>query len=164
MATRSLRRASAPRNVDRATIAREPDVADRSPVDLSRLAQKMKDDWDRRACENARFYSASDDWQSEEAVRASGERDAHVLLRGLEAFLHPRMRVLEVGCGIGRLLRALAPRFAEIHGVDVSGEMIRRGRAWLADCPNVALHETSGVDLGLFADEWFDFAYSYVTF
>ncbi len=124
----------------------------------------MKADWDHRAQENARFYIASDDWQSEQAFRASGVRDAALLLRGLEGFLHPQMRALEIGCGIGRLLRVLVPRFAELHGVDVSGEMVRRGREWLRDCPNVFLHETSGVDLSRFAKGWFDFVYSYITF
>ncbi|HEV8674353.1 MAG TPA: class I SAM-dependent methyltransferase [Methylomirabilota bacterium] len=128
------------------------------------LAAKMKADWDRRAEENARCYIASHEWQSEEVFRASGERDAALIVRGLDDFLRPHMRVLEVGCGIGRLLRVLAPRFAELHGVDVSGEMIRRGRAWLADCPNVVLHENSGVDLELFPDARFDFVFSYITF
>jgi len=34
------------------------------------------------------------------------------------------MRVLEIGCGAGRLTRALAKLFGEVHGVDVSGEMV----------------------------------------
>src|SRR3990172_3512403 len=102
----------------------------------------MKADWDLRAQENVRFYIASDEWQNDEVFRASGARDAALLTRGLEELLHPRMRILEIGCGIGRLLRVLAPRFAELHGVDVSGEMIRKGREWLADCPNILLHET----------------------
>lgn len=131
---------------------------------LFALAAKMKADWDHRARENARFYIVSDDWKSEEAFWASGVRDAALILRGLEGFLHPRMRVLEIGCGIGRLLRALAPRFAELHGVDVSGEMIRQGTALLADCPNVALHETNGVNLTLFKEGRFDFVFSYITF
>ncbi len=133
-------------------------------VDIRNLAAKMKTDWDLRAQENARFYIASDDWQNEEAFRASGVRDAALVIRGLEGFLHPEMRVLEIGCGIGRLLRVLAPRFAELHGIDVSGEMIQRGRDWLADCPNVFLHETSGVDLGIFPTGAFDFVYSCITF
>lgn len=124
----------------------------------------MKADWDHRARENARFYIASDDCKSEEMFWASGVRDAAIILRGLEGFLHPRMRVLEIGCGIGRLLRALAPRFAELHGVDVSGEMVRQGTALLADCRNVVLHETNGVDLASFEEGWFDFVFSYITF
>ncbi len=135
-----------------------------NPVDIRNLAAKMKADWNLRALENARFYIASDDWQNEEAFRASGVRDAALVVRGLEGFLHPEMRVLEIGCGIGRVLRVLAPRFAELHGIDVSGEMIQRGRDWLADCPNVSLHETSGVDLKMFTDGWFDCVYSHITF
>ena len=53
------------------------------------------------------------------------------------------MRVLEIGCGAGRMTRALAG----IFGVNVSGEMIARGRQLLAGVPNVHLHRNSGVDL-----------------
>lgn len=134
------------------------------PADLTRLSAKMKSDWDRRAEENARYYIASNNWESDETFRASGVADVEVLLRGLEGFLRPSMRVLEIGCGIGRLLRVLAARFVELHGVDVSGEMIRQGGEWLNTCPNVRLHETSGVDLALFPDAWFQFVYSYITF
>jgi len=34
-------------------------------------------------------------------------------------------RALEIGCGPGRLMRPLAAHFAEIHGVDVSDQMIQ---------------------------------------
>jgi SAM-dependent methyltransferase len=132
--------------------------------ELPHLSAKMKADWDARAREDARFYIAADDFRSEEAFEASGQRDAALLTRGLEGFLRPHMRVLEIGCGIGRLLRVLAPRFREVHGVDVSGEMVRRGRERLRGCGNVFLHETSGVDLRAFAPRSFDFVYSYVTF
>ena len=56
-----------------------------SPVDLPNLTAKMTVDWDRRAQENARFYIASDDWQSDEVFRASGVRDAALVIRGLSA-------------------------------------------------------------------------------
>jgi len=39
----------------------------------------------------------------------------------------PRLRLLEIGCGIGRMTRALAEIFGEVYATDVSGEMIRRG-------------------------------------
>jgi SAM-dependent methyltransferase len=36
------------------------------------------------------------------------------------------MRVLEIGCGAGRVTRALAGVFGEVVGVDISGEMVGR--------------------------------------
>jgi SAM-dependent methyltransferase len=37
-------------------------------------------------------------------------------------------RVLEVGCGIGRLFAGLADRFGEVWGIDISSAMIEEGR------------------------------------
>ena len=75
-----------------------------------------------------------------------------------------RMRVLEIGCGAGRMTRALAGIFGEVHGVDGSGEMIARGRQLLAGVPNVHLHRNSGVDLLVLGDLRFDFAFSFIVF
>ena len=68
------------------------DVYTANPVDIRNLAAKMKTDWDLRAQENARFYIASDDWQNEAAFRASGMRDAALVIRGLEARLESLTR------------------------------------------------------------------------
>lgn len=38
-------------------------------------------------------------------------------------------RVLELGCGMGRLFEGLSRRFGEIWGTDISMEMIRQGRS-----------------------------------
>jgi hypothetical protein len=54
--------------------------------------------------------------------------------------------------------------FAEIHGVDVSGEMVRLARERLRHTPNAHPHCTSGSDLAPFPDETFDFVYSYAVF
>jgi ubiquinone/menaquinone biosynthesis C-methylase UbiE len=57
------------------------------------------------------------------------------LNRRLDALPFARPRVLEIGCGTGALLRALAPRIAQGIGLDVSTEMLRRARARCADTP-----------------------------
>ena len=41
-------------------------------------------------------------------------------------------RVVEIGCGLGRITRPFAENFLEVHGVDVSAEMIERRRAAVA--------------------------------
>jgi SAM-dependent methyltransferase len=56
-------------------------------------------------------------------------------------------RVLDIGCGIGRLEVALAPRVAAIHGVDVSPAMLERARLRCANLANVQLSVGSGRDL-----------------
>ena len=92
----------------------------------------MRDDWDQRARENARYYVATGttNWTDEEFF-ASGEKTvAEQILNDTENIfqgkLPSKMRVLEIGCGAGRVTRALANVFGEVHAVDVSGEMVRQ--------------------------------------
>jgi 2-polyprenyl-3-methyl-5-hydroxy-6-metoxy-1,4-benzoquinol methylase len=69
-------------------------------------------------------------------VRLVGERHARFLSRGLR----PGARVLDVGCGRGVHLAALADRGFEVHGFEVSGRASRGidPRAKLAIAPDLA--------------------------
>jgi ubiquinone/menaquinone biosynthesis C-methylase UbiE len=60
---------------------------------------------------------------------------------------------LEIGCGAGRITRALALDFVRVVGVDVSDEMLRRAREATPD--NVALTRIDGTELP-FEDSTFD--------
>ena len=128
----------------------------------------MQREWNQRACEDANFYVA---------FGRRGQDDdeffgtAREVVAGLEWEMrrlppaHPRARrALEIGCGPGRLMLPLSKHFGEIHGVDVSDEMIRRARANLNGIPHAHPHHTSGADLAPFADESFDLIYSYAVF
>lgn len=134
-------------------------------MELLDYAAKMKADWDQRAREDPRHYIATGASHSEEAFDESARRDAALLLRGLEGFLAGRRHTaLEIGCGIGRMLRVLAPRFAELHGVDVSGEMVRQARERLHDLPHIFVHETNGLDLRPLRDASFGLVFSFLVF
>jgi SAM-dependent methyltransferase len=61
-------------------------------------------------------------------------------------------------------MRPLSRHFAEIHGVDVSDEMIRLARERLRGVPNAHPHATDGASLAQFAHASFDFVYSYAVF
>jgi ubiquinone/menaquinone biosynthesis C-methylase UbiE len=74
------------------------------------------------------------------------------------------MRVLEIGCGAGRITRALAGVFGEVHAVDVSGEMIAQARQALSAFPRVQLYRNNGMDLNVIPDVPFDFAFSTLVF
>jgi SAM-dependent methyltransferase len=73
-------------------------------------------------------------------------------------------RALEIGCGPGRLMVPMSRHFGEIHGVDVSDEMIRLAEKNLRSIPHAHPHHTTGSDLAPFADDSFDFVYSYAVF
>ncbi len=74
------------------------------------------------------------------------------------------MRVLEIGCGAGRVTRALAKVFGEIHAVDVSGEMVRQAALALGDRPNAFVYQNNGRDLTVLPALEFDFAFSSIVF
>jgi cyclopropane fatty-acyl-phospholipid synthase-like methyltransferase len=132
--------------------------------------RKMRDDWDLRARDNARHYvnTAETDWTDEQFF-ASGERTvAEEILTDMQNICQGKtpgeMRVLEIGCGAGRVTRALARLFGEVHGVDVSGEMIRICREALHDQPNASVYQNDGKDLSVVPELPFDFAFSSIVF
>ena len=125
---------------------------------------RMRDDWNRRAAEDAYYYVAFGRREQDDAEFFATAAD---VVRSLETEL-PRLpareRALEIGCGPGRLMRPMSRHFAEIHGVDVSDEMVRRASELLHDVPNAHPRRGSGADLSAFAGDWFDFVYSYAVF
>jgi len=126
------------------------------------LSGRMRDDWNRRAREDANYYVAfGRRGQPDDEFFAT----AAGVVRTLEAEL-PRLpgrgAALEIGCGPGRLMRPMSAYFDEIHGVDISDEMIRLARERLRDIPN-AYPRVAG-DLAVFGGSTFDFVYSYAVF
>ena len=122
----------------------------------------MRADWDRRARENASFYVCTTSAASAEEFGRSGVRDLEEkVLDGLE--VRPDWRVLEIGCGVGRLVKPLAARVERVVGVDLSTEMLRRAKDYCAGLSNVELLATEG-DLASLADESFDFVFSHIVF
>ena len=137
---------------------------------LDQQLEKMRRDWDERARENARFYvnTAKEQWTDEEFF-ASGERTvAEEILTDMINICQGKepgeMRVLEIGCGAGRVTRALAGLFGEVHAVDVSEEMVRQAKRALADRPNAFIYQNNGNDLSVIPPRVFDFAFSTIVF
>ena len=128
------------------------------------ISEKMKRDWNQRAAHHARFWIATENYQTEEVFAQSGQDTAQALLEAIKGLYQPSWKVLDVGCGIGRVLKPLAKHFHALVGIDVSPTMIAQSKAWLSEISNVATFETSGMDLHEFEDESFDLVYSYVAF
>ena len=131
------------------------------------LLKKMRRDWDQRARENARHYivNSRKDWTDEE-FRASGDETIalYVLTDMVNICQGKRpeeMRVLDFGCGAGRVTRALARVFGEVHGVDISAEMVKLAVESLADVSNAHFHQINGRDLESLGDLSFDFAFCF---
>jgi SAM-dependent methyltransferase len=64
--------------------------------------------------------------------------------------------VLDIGCGIGRMERALARRVGSITAIDVSLGMIEEARRRCGDLTNVVFEQCDGRDLARFCDRSFD--------
>lgn len=136
----------------------------------SELLRKMKSDWDARARENARYYVATscEEWSEEDFLR-SGERHVReVILSDMQNICQEKppdhMRILEIGCGAGRVTRMLGRCFGEVDAVDISSEMIARAQELMNGCPTVRVHQNNGKDLSTFCDESFDFVFSSIVF
>lgn len=124
----------------------------------------MKGDWEARAKEDAHKAIACDSGRNEALFRESGKRDLQLVLDGALETIKNRESALEIGCGTGRLLEPLATYFNQLYGVDISGEMVKRGRERLAHMPQIHLLEIDGLGTLPFKDGTFDFCFSYITF
>jgi ubiquinone/menaquinone biosynthesis C-methylase UbiE len=136
---------------------------------MNNVSERMREDWNQRALEDPHYYVAFGSRDQDEEGFLETARD---VLRYLEAELNrfPKgsnrraWRALEIGCGPGRLMKPFSRNVGEIHGVDVSDEMIALARQRLRGIPHAHVHATNGASLAQFADESFDFVYSYAVF
>ena len=131
----------------------------------------MRRDWDARARENARYYIATGkkDWTDEEFFQSGRMTVEEEILTDLENICQGKdpqqMRILEIGCGAGRITRALAEMFGEVFAVDVSGEMVERANHALAGLPNSRAFQNNGMDLSVLpTGKPYDFAFSSIVF
>src|SRR5690606_19873971 len=97
----------------------------------------------------------------EDLFEATGRRTAGWLVD--EGYAGPAAHVLQIGCGIGRIERHLSPHVARVFGVDISMEMIKLGRARLADLANVTLVHGDGRNLP-FPDRSMTAVFSFLVF
>lgn len=127
----------------------------------------FREDWDRRAVEDGRGYTASHDHETEAKYVESGARDAGLLLDFARLDpAHTYERALEIGSGLGRLLEFMAGRFSKVTGADVSPEMIRRAEERLGRSGKAGRCEFLLVDGDgrIPTQEKFDFVYTYTVF
>jgi len=139
-------------------------------ISIEQQLRKMKEDWDQRARENARHYVATSntEWTDEEFFSSGEKAMAEEILNDLGNICQGKppgeMRVLEIGCGAGRVTRALAKFFGEVHAVDVSAEMVRLATEALRGYSNVFVYQNNGKDLTVVPQRQFDFAFSMIVF
>jgi len=99
-------------------------------------------------------------WKLDEFF-ATGEAEIAQVLEVASGVGNPERyeQALDFGCGVGRLTNALARRFDEVIGIDISQEMITLARR-LASRENCSFELSTGADLQQFGSASFDFVYS----
>jgi ubiquinone/menaquinone biosynthesis C-methylase UbiE len=70
---------------------------------------------------------------------------------------------LEVGCGVGRLMRVISAHFKWVYGIDISESMISLSNDFLKDYPTCHTTQTDGYTIPIESNT-IDFAYSFITF
>ena len=95
-----------------------------------------------------------------ERFLATGEADVAAALAPSDELGLPaaRGRVLDLGCGVGRLARPFASRFGEYVGIDVAEGMVARARELHADLENCTF--VAAAALAQLPDASFDLVYS----
>jgi SAM-dependent methyltransferase len=96
---------------------------------------------------------------------AAGEVEIAGIDRYCAELKRPRQhrRALDFGCGVGRLSRALAARYDEVIGVDISPSMLARARELHADVHNLRFVENAKTQLDFVADCTIDLVYCVIT-
>src|SRR3954453_9609069 len=123
--------------------------------------------WDERAREDAfHFVDTRVPYRGGEDERfwTGGEEAVSRMLEMLGVELEPTDVVVDIGCGIGRLTRALAARAGEVLALDVSSEMLARAGQLNAHLDNVRWLHGDGTTLAPIADSSVDACFSHVVF
>jgi SAM-dependent methyltransferase len=99
-------------------------------------------------------------WNAEEFFR-DGEREAKRVVGMCEAnrvsVSHGKM--LDFGCGVGRMTRAFSQFFSSCVGIDVSGKMVELARKFNTDRPQCEFVASASATMP-FEDATFDFVFS----
>jgi len=74
------------------------------------------------------------------------------------------MEILEIGCGIGRILIPMSEIFGKALGVDISEKTIEVAEKYMKNISNCHVFNSNGSDLSMFDDNSIDFCYSYIVF
>ena len=124
------------------------------------LEDLMRSSWDARIANDYRGWM-NDRVENDQALWASGERDFSTLLKACELKETKHINALDLGCGVGRLLRPASKIFANVTGCDISEQALLKAKELLLDCKNISYFQGNGTNLDIFPDDQFDFVYSF---
>jgi SAM-dependent methyltransferase len=123
--------------------------------------------WDERARENALYFVDNEigyDDPDTDAFWSRGEQVVERMLGMVELTVGADQTVLDIGCGVGRLTRALASRAGRVYGLDVSREMLELAKRHNPELENVEWLHGDGAGLTVLSDSSVDGCFSHVVF
>ena len=126
------------------------------------MSSNYKDTWNSRAKSPEAAMAAVDGSVDETIVQHTGRWAAQQVRVALD--IQAGDEVLELGCGVGRIGRELAPLCRHWTGVDISENMLGHAANRLADRPNVSFHQLTRTSLDMLAEDSIDKAYSIAVF
>ena len=130
---------------------------------LHALQQRMSETWDVRMRHEYRFWM-SDGVESDEVMWQSGARDFAILFPDTVAEQSSNGLGLEIGCGVGRLLRPAANYFGQVIGVDVSATALEEARRLLFDYDNLRFICGTGTEIPDVANNSVDAVFAFACF
>ena len=146
------------------------------PTDLDpnqiTVSERMRTDWNARTNYDAKFAVRAVTSQSEKEFWDSGVIAMEQCL-AFNTTLNDlimqdndptNMRVLEIGCGVGRIIIPMSKIFGKVVGVDVSDEMVKLAKEKTSNIPNCEIFQNNGSDFSFFSENSFHFCYSLVVF
>jgi ubiquinone/menaquinone biosynthesis C-methylase UbiE len=114
--------------------------------------------WNQQAATPEAALAAVDGSASEAIVRRTGEWTARQVRTALD--LQSNHKLLELGCGVGRIGRELAPHCESWSGTDISQAMLDVAQQRLGGFDNVQFNLLEATRLDMFERRHFDRAYT----
>ena len=118
--------------------------------------------WDAKATTPQGAMLAVDGSSDENVLRMTGAYSARQVDAALD--LKKTDRLLELGCGVGRIGRELVSKVAHWEGADISANMLKVARERLAGFPNVGFTELTRSNVKPLPDASIDKAYCIAVF
>lgn len=138
------------------------------PYNLEQVSQIMKNDWNKRAVDNAEKFvynkgALIDDSEYEKLSNSEPVLAIELLKTAFPGVIPSNMTMLEIGSGIGRLAPQFSNLFRHYIGIDVSEEMVKIAKKSVC-LPNVEFYTNNGIDLKMIKDRSEDFVFEAYVF
>lgn len=127
------------------------------PADL----ETVRAQWDTHAHKDPMWAALQQTggWDHTEFF-AHGQQEIDAMMLRLDEIAPDRKKrdALDFGCGIGRCTEALSHHYQQVHGVDISQEMIQQAET--LNPRSACVYHVNGADLSMFRSRAFDLIYS----